>query len=147
MKSPKLQWTALGLLICLLAGCATRDIQAIAPAHEDDLIGVAPESRAYSLYRAVGFDQASQPTIEKIWTTQVERGQKLGFHWVVDHKEEWNPTGGFRLQAFAESDTRDLGPYIDRDVKYVWAASNADVAGYFGHVAAHKNMETIFLQR
>jgi hypothetical protein len=118
-------------LTTLLAGCGGGNVQAVAPAHQEKLIGTAQESGQYSLYRATGLDQNNEPTLEKIWSVSVSRGQRLGFHWVVDKSHEWDLQGGFHLIAFAGRESRDLGGFNDRDVKYAWAGNSDDVMGYF----------------
>jgi hypothetical protein len=129
---------ALLTLTTLLAGCGSGNVQAVAPAHQERLIGTAPESGQYSLYRATGLDQNAEPTLEKIWSVSASRGQRLGFQWVVDKAHQWDPQGGFHLIAFAGRESRDLGGFIERDVKYAWAGNSDDVMGYFhGKAVAH----------
>jgi hypothetical protein len=147
MKMRYWQLPSVGILLSLLAGCAgTTTVQAVAPAHQADLEGIAPETGSYSLYRAVGLDKAGAPVIEKLWTVRVSRGEKMGFRWVTDRTREWSPEGGFRLEAYADHDSRDLGEFKARDVKYVWAAANADIPGYFHGVAQHQFGQTITMQ-
>lgn len=147
MNVRRVRWAAGVILLAMVAGCAeTKSVQAVAPAHQEDLTGPAPASGAYSLYRAVGFDQDQEPVIERIWTVNVSRGQKMGFHWVTDRQHQWDPQGAFHLQAFADGNTRDLGAFVDRDVKYVWAASNADIAGYFHSAAGQRNARMMTMQ-
>jgi len=136
------------LVVGCLAGCSSSSreesgVTAVAPAHQSELVGTAPQSGTYVLYRAVGTEQ---PVIERIWSANVSTGQKVGFQWVTDKAHQWDPSGGFHLHAFAGGDVRDLGPFVDRDVRYVWAENNADVAGYFHTHNAQLNMQAAMMQ-
>lgn len=132
MKSCSVSAIALLSLTAILSGCGFGGtVQAVAPAHEEHLTTTAPESGSYSLYRATGLDQNVDPVVEKIWAVSVSRGQRLGFRWVVDKAQEWDPQGGFHLIAFAGGETRDLGSFVNRDMKYAWANASDDVLGYF----------------
>lgn len=121
---------ALTLFTALLAGCGG-SVQAVAPSHQSHLNATAPESGRYVLYRATGLDQNADPTLERIWSVSLMNGQRLGFKWVVNKQHEWDAEGGFHLVAYAGNDSRDLGPFVDRDVKYAWAGQGDDVMGYF----------------
>jgi len=131
----KLQYApaaALMTLTALLAGgCGGGNVQAVAPGPNDQLSSVAPQSGSYNLYRASNTDQGNEPTLERIWTVSVSRGDRLGFDWRTNAVQRWVPEKGFHLVAYAGSQSRDLGPYSARSVKYVWAASTDDVMGYF----------------
>ena len=123
---------ALMTLTALLAGCGgTGNVQAVAPGPNDRLSSVAPQSGSYNLYRATGTDQDTEPTLERIWTVSVSRGDPLGFHWQTDKAQQWVPEKGFHLIAYAGGQSRDMGPFTARGVKYVWAATTDDVMGYF----------------
>jgi hypothetical protein len=122
---------ALMTLTALLAGgCGGGNVQAIAPGPSERLNSVAPQSGNYNLYRATGTDQG-EPTLEKIWTVSVSRGDRLGFRWQTDNAQRWAPDKGFHLIAYAGGQSRDLGPWTVRDTKYAWAATTDDVMGYF----------------
>jgi hypothetical protein len=122
---------ALTILTALLAGCGGGNVQAVAPGPQDRLAGVAPQSGNYNLYRVTNTDQDSEPTIERIGSVSVSRGDRLGFHWQTDKAQQWVPEKGFHLIAYADRQSRDLGPFNARDVKYVWAAGTDNVMGYF----------------
>ncbi|HEY2586459.1 MAG TPA: hypothetical protein VGI81_11910 [Tepidisphaeraceae bacterium] len=132
---------ALMTLTALLAGgCGGGggNVQAVAPGPNDRLSSVAPQSGSYNLYRATNTDQDKEPTLERIWTVSVSRGDRLGFNWQTIPAQRWVPDKGFHLTAYAGSQSRDLGPYTTRSVKYVWAATTDDVMGYFhGRNADH----------
>ena len=137
MKYRLLTAFALTSFATLLAGCGG-SVVAVAPSHESQLTATARESGRYVLYRATGLDQNDEPTLERIWAVSLMNGQRLGFKWVVSKQHEWDPEGGFHLVAYAGNESRDLGPFIDRDVKYAWGAQGDDVMGYFhGRSAAH----------
>ena len=53
--------------------------------------------------------------------------------------------GGFHLVAFAGNESRDLGPIQQRDIKYVWAGSHGDVAGYFSNKDASDTIKTLLM--
>lgn len=118
-------------LAAILGGCTGGTVEAVAPARQAHLNGIAPESGSYTLYRATGLEQSNDPTLVKVSSVSLMKGQRLGFRWVVNKTHEWDPEGGFHLVAYAGSQTRDLGPFIERDVKYVWAGEGDDVMGYF----------------
>lgn len=129
------------LTALLLTGCGgTGNVQAAAPAPQDQLNGVAPQSGSYSLYRASNTDQGNEPTLERIWTVSVNRGDRLGFQWRSDTAQRWVPEKGFHLIAYAGGQSRDLGAFVNRNTKYAWAASNDDVMGYFHGVNASHAM-------
>lgn len=138
MKNRLLAAIALSTLTTLLTGCGGGTVQAVAPSHQSHLTAVAPESGRYVLYRATGLDQDAEPTVERVWPVSLMKGQRLGFKWVVTKEHEWDAQGGFHLVAYAGNDSRDLGPFIDRDVKYAWGGEGDDVMGYFhGRAFAH----------
>lgn len=124
----------------LLGGCVGGTVQAVAPARQSHLNATAPESGRYTLYRATFLDQNDEPTLEKVWSVSLMNGQRLGFHWVVDKAHEWDAQGGFHLVAYAGDQSRDLGPFLERNVKYAWGSQGDDVMGYFHGHAAQRNL-------
>lgn len=131
MKLRHITAASLMTMTALLAGCGGGNVQAVAPGPQERLSSVAPESGQYHLYRATNTDQGGEPTLEKVWTVSVSRGERLGFHWRTNKPQEWAPEGGFHLIAYAGGESRDLGGFVVRDVKYVWAGTSDDVMGYF----------------
>lgn len=128
------------LTALLVGGCGIGggNVQAVAPGPDNRLSSVAPQSGSYNLYRATNTDQGNEPTLERIWTVSVSRGDRLGFNWQTNPTQRWVPEKGFHLIAYAGGQSRDLGPFTARDSKYVWAASTDDVMGYFhGRNAQH----------
>jgi hypothetical protein len=134
-----MRFPALLAAILTLAGCggSYSGVQAIAPSVQDEMVGTAPSSGEFTLYRATGYVDGNEQQIEPIWTVSASAGQKLGFRWYTVPSERYSPeyggTGGngFHLVAYAGNESRDLGSFKQRDLKYVWAGSHGDVAGYF----------------
>lgn len=131
---------ALMTFTALLAGCGGGTVEAVAPARQSHLNGIAPESGRYTLYKATGIDRDSEPTLERVWTVSLMNGQRIGFHWVVNKAHEWDPEGGYHLVAYAGDQSRDLGPFLERNVKYAWAGQGDDVMGYFHHRAVRQDL-------
>ena len=55
------------------------------------------------------------------------------------------PTNGIRRADSTSwpmlgDQTRDLGPFVERDVKYAWGSQGDDVMGYFHGHAAQRNL-------
>jgi hypothetical protein len=137
----------LALLLALGSGCAqTNSVPASAPGYAQNMVGAAPETGSYVLYRTVGLDQSDKPTYEKVWSVSAQKGERLGFRWVTDEAHRWDKSGAFHLVAFADGDVRDLGPIIVRDTKYVWASADVDLNAYFHHEGGQKMMRTLTMQ-
>ena len=97
-----------------------------------DLTGSIPGGGQYSVYRASGFSEGTGgSSVEKVWTVSANGGERLGFRWAYPKNQRWDTAQPPHLIAFAGSQSRDLGPFRDRNVKYVWAGNNGDVVGYF----------------
>jgi hypothetical protein len=147
MKLRDLRLPALAMLMVCVAGCATNNgVPATAPGYGDDLVGSAEEGGQYNLYRATGTDHADVLTYEKLWSVNAQKGEKLGFRWVTDQSHRWDNSGAFHLVAFAAGDSRDLGPVVIRDAKYVWASANTDLDGYFHHLDRQRAFKAATLQ-
>ena len=142
-----LRVAVVGLGLLLLGGCAggTGGVQAEAPASQENLVGHAPDGGQYVLYQASGF-QNGTPIVVRIWTVNVAQQAKLGFRWVNDPAKRYASEGAFHLVAFADGQTRDLGAFTNRDVKYVWGGTGADIVGYFADKSNAANMQTLTLQ-
>jgi hypothetical protein len=128
-------WRSVALLagMTLMCGCgggSYSGVQAVAPAPQSQLVGMAQSSGEYTLYRAVGFAENYDEHIEPVWTVSLSAGQKVGFRWETE-SHKWDPVGPLHLIAFAGGESRDLGTFQKRDMSYVWAGSHGDVAGYF----------------
>jgi len=139
------------LLICTLwlAGCggSYSGVQATAPGPVDQLVQRSPGNGQFTLYKASGFNDLGQPRkIERLWTVSLSEGQNLGFKWGNDPARAYTPNAGAQLEAFAGRETRDLGAFRDRDVKYLWAGAQADLGGYFQSVANRNMLKTATMQ-
>jgi hypothetical protein len=141
------RFPALLLGVALLSGCggSYSGVQAIAPAGQEHLVGSAPDSGQFTLYRATGYIENFNPQIAPVWTVSASSGQKIGFRWVTDVAHQYAPSGAFHLVAFAGNETRDLGAIEQRDIKYVWAGSHGDVAGYFSNKNASDTIKTLLM--
>jgi len=139
---------ALALTVGLLAGCggSYSGVQAAAPGPQAHVVGVAPDSGEFTLYQATGYMENHDPHVEAVWTVNMSQGQRLGFHWVTDKVHEWDSRGAVHLVAFAGGQERDLGPLVDRDVKFAWGGAHADIAGYFSGHATWANSRFFVLQ-
>ncbi len=140
----------LGMTVGLLAsagGCggSYSGVQAVAPAGQEQIAGVAPSSGEYTLYRATGFAENYDTHVEPVWTLSVSQGQKLGFRWVTDETHRNDPNGAFHLVAYAGGEMRDMGAFQKRDVKFVWAGSKSDVNGYFHNKGVGETFQTLTL--
>lgn len=131
----QLRFPALLLGILALTGCggSYSGVQAIAPAGQEHLEGSAPSSGEFTLYRATGYidGESQNQHIEPVWTVSASAGQKMGFRWHTAEGHNYDIDGGFHLIAFVGNESRDLGAIKQRDIKYLWAGSHGDVAGYF----------------
>ena len=147
MNFGNLRVPALALGLMLLTGCAsgTGGVEAVAPSGQDTIVGRAPDGGQYVLYKATGF-QGGHPVVERIWTANVSRSEDMGFRWVSNPLTRYQSGGGFHLVAFAGGQSRDLGSFTNRDVKYLWAGTNTDIAGYFQDKANAAMMQTVTLQ-
>lgn len=147
--------TKIGLLkICsvalaavLIGGCGggPSGVEAEAPGGQDRLTGTAPDSGPYTLYRATGFLEDRNASVEPVWTVSVSQGQKIGFRWQTDEARRYAP-GGFHLVAFAGGQSQDLGPIEQRDIRYVWAGAHDDVAGYFHSQGVNAQMQILMMR-
>jgi hypothetical protein len=143
-KFSSLRIPAVLIGLAILGGCASNSgVHAIAPAGQDHIVGTAPTSGEYTLYRATGYLDDYNKQIEPVWTVSASAGQKLGFRW--DAVQKFAPDGGFHLIAFAGNETRDLGAIKQRDLKYLWAGSQGDVTGYFENWHTTKTINTLML--
>jgi hypothetical protein len=137
---------ALLIGVALLSGCASSNgVHAVAPAGQDNIVGTAPASGEYTLYRATGYMQDYNKQIEPVWTVSASAGQKIGFRWFTDPAHRYDPHGGFHLVAFAGNESRDLGAIKERDIRYLWAGSQGDVTGYFTNMHVSKTINTFLL--
>lgn len=138
---------AMAAAAALVGGCggSYSGVQAIAPASQDQTAGVAPSTGEYTLYRATGFSENYDTHVEPVWTLSVSQGQKLGFSWVTDETHRWDPEGAYHLVAYAGGQSRDLGAFKKRDVKFVWAGAKADVNGYFKNKGVGETIQTLTL--
>lgn len=133
----------------LLSGCGASysGVQAEAPGPVSSLAQKAPGSGQFTLYKASGFDASGQPDkIERVWTVSLDEGQPMGFKWLSNPAHDFDPSGGAELQAFAGRQALDLGAFRRRDVKYVWAGSQADISGYFQSQAHASGMRAATMQ-
>ena len=124
----------LPLAACLLVGCggSFSGVQAVAPAGNSKLSGRAPDNGEFTLYRATGFNEMNAPDhVAKVWTVSVREGDRIGFRWVNDKATQWDPNAGLHLIAYAGGQQRDLGPVRNRDMKYLWAGSQANLGSYW----------------
>ncbi|HSZ56997.1 MAG TPA: hypothetical protein VK797_15125 [Tepidisphaeraceae bacterium] len=146
-KFRHLRFPTLLLGILVLGGCGGTysGVQAIAPAGQEQLVGTAPDSGQFTLYRATGYIQGHNEEIAPVWTVSASAGQKLGFRWHTVEGHNYDINGGFHLVAFAGNESRDLGPIQQRDIKYVWAGSHGDVAGYFSNKDASDTIKTLLM--
>jgi len=135
--------SVLTLSAILAAGCggAFSGVQAEAPAIQEDLAGTVESSGEYTLFRGTGFIESYDQHVEPLWTITLQQGQKIGFRWVVDEAHRYSPEGAFHLVAFAGGEARDLGAFRKRDMKYAWAGSRSNVAGFFGSMQSRYAME------
>jgi hypothetical protein len=135
--------SVLALSTVLVAGCggSLSGVQAQAPAIQQDLAGTVQSSGEYTLYRGTGYIEGFDQHVEPLWTISLQQGQKVGFRWVVDEAHKYDPEGAFHLVAFAGGEVRDLGSFRKRDMKYAWAGSHADAAGFFGSAGPRYAME------
>jgi hypothetical protein len=118
MKYGCFQIPIAALCLAILSGCGgSGGVHAIAPGTQDQLVGVAPSTGEYSLYRAVGFSENHDTHVEPVWSVHVDQGQKVGFRWVSDETHKYDAHGGFHLIAFAGGEARDMGPFVTRDMK------------------------------
>ena len=147
MKYGYLQIAVATLGLALLGGCGgSGGVHAVAPGTQDQLVGVAPSTGDYSLYRATGFSENHDTHVEPVWSVHVDQGQKIGFRWAADEAHKYDAQGGYHLIAFAGGEARDMGAFVTRDMKYVWAGSNGDVTGYFHGKGVSDTMKTLTLQ-
>ena len=142
------QVPALAMGVSLLAGCggSYSGVQAEAPAPQSRVSGVTPDSGDFTLYRATGFEESHDPTVQPVWTVSLSQGQRVGFRWVSPRDQEWAPRGALHLMAYAGGQTRDLGSFTNRDVKYVWAGSRTDVRAYFQGQAGENSIGPMLMQ-
>jgi hypothetical protein len=141
-----LQMSALALALASAAGCShASKINAIVPGREGQMMSKAKENGQFVLYRAVGVDSGS-PSVEIIWSVPVSQGDSMGFRYTSGKDQQWDQFAPAHLQAFAAGQARDLGPYTDREVRYLWAPANTDIGAYLKDVENQRTMETITLQ-
>jgi len=126
----------LGLIVLALvwAGCggSYSGVMARAPGIDKELASTVRSPGEYSLFRGAGFMENHDPHVEQIWTVKLDAGQKIGFRWVNDNAHTFEADRSLHLVAFAGNETRDLGTYKERDVKYVWAGAKASGGLLFG---------------
>ena len=146
----KMQWTTTILAAAalgLLGGCGgtTNGVHAVVPGPEGRMRGNVAGGGQYTLYRAVLNEVSTTPRIESVWTVSASGGEQLGFRYSTVQGQGWNPDA-LHLIAYAGGQTRDLGPYKNRRVEYLWAGSEGDVASYYSAVGADKASRTLFMQ-
>ena len=148
MKYGHFRGLLLGVAVAVLGGCggAPSGVHAVAPGTTDQLVSVAPNSGLYTLYRATGYVEQRDQHVEPVWSVRVAQGQKLGFRWVAQNDQKWDGHGALHLVAFAGGETRDMGTFENRDMKYLWAGSNGDVTGYLQGKEMEKVGQTLTLQ-
>ena len=131
----------------MMMGCGNSGyVQAVAPGGTRDMAGVAPHAGSYTLFRATGTIANQEPRLEPVWTVRLSRGQPLGFDWLADPSKKWTPGEGFRLEARAGAQTRDLGPVTERDLKFFWAESEGDAVGYVHQTWRRETFDTLTMR-
>ena len=125
--------SVLALSALLAVGCdgSFSGVQAVVPAIQQEMSRTVKSSGEFTLFRGTGYIEGYDQHVEPLWTITLQEGQKIGFRWVTDESHKFNEAGAFHLVAFAGGEARDLGAFQKRDIKYIWAGSHSNAAGFF----------------